>query len=105
MVLESVDKDIWVVEGPEVPFLGLMVGTRMTVVRLGDELWIHSPVSISDEVAGELETLGKIRYVVAPNKYHHVFLSEWQRRYPEAELYASPGSILVSESIIRRQVQ
>jgi hypothetical protein len=91
MVLELVDKDIWVVDGPEVPFLGLMVGTRMTIVRVGDELWIHSPVSISDEVAGELESLGNIRYVVAPNKYHHVFLSEWRDRYPEAELYASPG--------------
>jgi hypothetical protein len=91
MVLESVDTDIWVVEGPEVPFLGLMVGTRMTIVQLGDELWIHSPVSISDEVAGEIESLGKVRYVVAPNKYHHVFLSEWRDRYPEAKLYASPG--------------
>ncbi len=35
MVLESVDQDIWIVEGPEVPFLGLMVGTRMTIIRLG----------------------------------------------------------------------
>ena len=91
MVLESVDEGIWIVEGPELPFLGLMVGTRMTVVRLGEELWVHSPVSISDEMAAELESLGKIRYVLSPNKYHHVFLSEWQERYPEAELYASPG--------------
>jgi hypothetical protein len=91
MVLESVDQDIWIVEGPDVPFLGLMVGTRMTIIRLGEELWIHSPVLISDEMAGELESLGEIRYIVAPNKYHHVFLSEWRDRYPEAELYASPG--------------
>lgn len=91
MVLESVDKDIWVVDGPEVPFLGLMVGTRMTVVRLREEIWIHSPVSICVEMASELESLGKIRYIIAPNKYHHLFLSEWRERYPEAELYASPG--------------
>ena len=91
VVLESAGKAIWVVEGPEVPFLGLMVGTRMTVVRLGEELWIHSPVSISTETGAELEGMGKIRYVIAPNKYHHVFLSEWQSKYPEAELYAAPG--------------
>ena len=24
-------------------------------------------------------------------RYHHVFLSEWRDRYPEAELYTSPG--------------
>ena len=91
MVLESVDEDIWVVDGPNVPFLGLMVGTRMTVVRLGGELWIHSPVSITPEMASELDSLGRIRFVIAPNKYHHVFLSEWRANYPEAEFYASPG--------------
>ncbi len=91
VALESVDKDIWIVGGPKVPFLGLMVGTRMTVVRLGKELWIHSPVSISAEIAEHLQELGKIRYVVAPNKYHHVFLSEWQSKFPEAEFFAAPG--------------
>ncbi len=91
MELEQVGEDIWVANGPEVPFLGLMVGTRMTVVRLGEKLWIHSPVAITSGMASELEDLGRIRYVVAPNKYHHVFLSEWRANYPEAELYASPG--------------
>ena len=91
MELESVGEDIWVVDGPNVSFLGLMVGTRMTVVRMGDELWIHSPVAITSEIASELEGLGKICYVIAPNKYHHIFLSEWRANYPEAALYASPG--------------
>lgn len=91
MELEQVGEDIWVANGPEVPFLGLMVGTRMTVVRLGEKLWIHSPVAITSGMASELEDLGRIRYVVAPNKYHHIFLSEWQANYPAAELYASPG--------------
>jgi hypothetical protein len=91
VALEQVDKDIWVVEGPKVRFLGLMLGTRMTVIRLGDDLWIHSPVSVSSEVTSQLQSLGKVRYVVAPNKYHHLFLTEWRHSFPEAEFFASPG--------------
>ena len=63
----------------------------MTVVRLGGELWIHSPVSITPEMASDLDSLGRISFVIAPNKYHHVFLSEWRANYPEADFYASPG--------------
>ena len=91
MLPEQLGDDIWVVDGPEIPFLGLMVGTRMTIVRLGEELWIHSPVSISKQMEVELERLGKVRYIVAPNKYHHVFLPEWRSKFPEAELFAAPG--------------
>lgn len=63
----------------------------MTVIRLGEALWIHSPVSINSELRAQIESLGKVRYVIAPNKYHHVFLSEWASKFPEAELYAAPG--------------
>ena len=91
MILEQVGEDIWLVEGPRIAFLGLTVGTRMTIVRLGEELWVHSPVSMSSEVEAEIERLGKVRYVVAPNRYHHIFLSEWRSKFPEAELFAAPG--------------
>ena len=65
----------------------------MTIIRLGSELWIHSPVSLSSGMAEHLEALGEVRYVLSPNKYHHLFLSEWRSCYPKAELYASPGLI------------
>ena len=30
---------------------------------------------------------------MSPNKIHHLFLSEWARRWPEARLYAPPGLV------------
>jgi hypothetical protein len=91
MILEQVGEDIWVVDGPEILFLGLTLGTRMTVVRLGEELWVHSPVSITNEMEAEIERLGKVRYIVAPNRYHHIFLPEWRSKFPEAGIFAAPG--------------
>ncbi len=93
MNIEQLEEDIWVADGPSIPFLGLDIGSRMTIIRLGSKLWVHSPVSITSEMVTQIETLGEVRYVLSPNKYHHAFLSEWRSNYPEAEVYASPGLI------------
>ena len=93
MNIEQIDEDIWVADGPSIPFLGLDIGSRMTIIRLGSELWVHSPVSITSEMATQIERLGEVRYVLSSNRYHHAFLSEWRSNYPEAEVYASPGLI------------
>lgn len=32
-----------------------------------------------------------VRFLVSPNRLHHLFLAEWKSAYPQARLYASPG--------------
>jgi len=91
-LLEPVAPNIWVAEGSSVPFLGMTLGTRMTVVRLRDEsLWIHSPVGLTRQLSKAIGALGRVGAVVAPNKYHHLFLGDWIAAYPEAGFYAAPG--------------
>ena len=66
--------------------------TRMAIARLANrQLWLWSPIALPPELAEELEKLGEVRYLVAPNKLHHLFLTEWAERYPGARLYAAPG--------------
>ncbi len=49
------------------------------------------PVAISDELAKEVEPkAGTVKYIVAPNKTHHLFLKAWAERYTHAMLYAPP---------------
>ena len=46
------------------------------VVRLPDgRLFLHSPIAPSDDLAREVEALGPVAYLVAPNKFHHLFVS------------------------------
>jgi hypothetical protein len=64
----------------------------MAVIRLsGGGLLIWSPVALSETVRTYLQDLGEVRYLVAPNSLHHVFLAEWRQAYPQATLYAAPG--------------
>ena len=83
--------DLWVTERTQ-RFLGIEMGTRMSVVRLaGGGLLIHSPVRLDAETRRDLDALGPVRAVVAPNKYHHLYVGDYFTAYPEAQIYAAPG--------------
>ena len=84
--------DIWIAEGPIVSFLGFPYPTRMAVIRLKDDsLFVWSPIALDEPLRAEVDSLGKVAHLVSPNKIHHLFLGEWKRAYPAAQLYASPG--------------
>lgn len=90
-MLESIAPDIWHLQHHFV-ISGLKVSSRMTVIRLHDgALWLHSPVPLSVEVIKQLIKLGEVRYIVAPNKMHHLFLSEAIAAFPNAKLFGAPG--------------
>jgi hypothetical protein len=83
--------DIWTAESPRT-FLGMEVGARMTVVRLASGfLLVHSPIHPTDAIREELSRLGEVRFIIAPNKYHHLYAGEFAVAYPDARLYVAPG--------------
>jgi Domain of unknown function (DUF4336) len=71
---------------------GIALTSRMTVVRLpGKQLWLHSPIPVSDALRAELDSLGTVAYIVAPSKTHHLFVPACQAAFPGATLYGAPG--------------
>ncbi|TKD03071.1 DUF4336 domain-containing protein [Polyangium fumosum] len=89
--LVSIAEDLWAAEHP-LRFAGFVrMNARMTVARLpGDELWVHSPIPIDDTLAAALAKLGRVAYLVAPNRFHNLFLGAASARYPEARVFAAP---------------
>jgi len=66
--------------------------TRMTVIRLSDgSLFLHSPIRLDDGLRRELDELGEVRAIVAPNKAHHLFVGDCCAAYPNAKLYGALG--------------
>ncbi|MBX3220764.1 MAG: DUF4336 domain-containing protein [Labilithrix sp.] len=64
---------------------------RATVVRLPDGgLVVHSPVALDDRAASELDALGDVRALVAPNFMHWLFVKAAKTRYPKARVLAAP---------------
>ncbi len=80
-------ENIWSASAPQL-FLGLHVGTRMTVLRLGSGgLLVHSPIALDDSLRNEVDALGEVRHIVCPNPYHHLYAGEWKTAYPAALLH------------------
>ncbi len=89
---KPVADDVFVVDSLMTGPLGSALPVRMTVIRLpGGDLVLHSPTRFSYPLKIQLETLGRIRHLVAPNVAHWVFLSDWQRACPDAVTWAAPG--------------
>lgn len=90
-MLEKLGHEIWTAEGSDVVALfGFRYPTRMAVIRLADgELLVWSPVALTDGLRAEVDALGKVGYLVAPNSLHHLFIADWKRSYPAARIYAA----------------
>ena len=91
-LLQPFAEAVWVHDGPAVPFAGLPYTTRMTIVLLpGDLLWVHSPAQLSPALQHEVNALGQVKFLIAPNKLHHLFLRDWIEAYPQSSCFAAPG--------------
>jgi Domain of unknown function (DUF4336) len=84
---------LWLADGPTVTAAaGFHYPTRMAVIRLASGgLILWSPVAPTDALRAEVERLGEVRHLVAPNKLHNLFLAPWKTAFPKALMHAAPG--------------
>ena len=92
-VLRAFAPRLWVGDGPVVSFFAFPYPTRMAVIELSDGLFVWSPVALTPPLRRDVDALGEVRWLVAPNKLHHLFLPAWKAAFPQARLYAAPGLI------------
>lgn len=89
---KPVAPSIWLIDGPHIRFMGLPFSTRATVVQLENgDLWVHSPTRLTDSLRAELDALGPVRHLIAPNWIHYAHIADWQAAWPDAQAWAAPG--------------
>ncbi|MFK7938025.1 MAG: DUF4336 domain-containing protein [Roseovarius sp.] len=90
--LKPVAQGLWLIDGPAITSYGFPFSTRASVVRLENgDLWVHSPTQWSETLQAELDALGPVRHLVAPNCLHFAHISAWQQANPDATYWAAPG--------------
>jgi hypothetical protein len=63
---------------------------NMTLVPLGDGgLLVYSPTWLGRDTFEQVEAIGTPRVLLAPNHYHHMSLTRFRERYPDAVAVAS----------------
>lgn len=89
---EIVDGRIWVAEDDLFMPGGVHFPVRMTIIKLkSGGLWLHSPITITDAMADEINALGNVEHIVAPNCFHHLYAGPAKERYKDATLHAPRG--------------
>jgi hypothetical protein len=90
-MLYAIEDSLWVAEQP-LRYLGVALTTRMTIIRLaGGVLIVHSPIQLTRELLFATGSIGRVGFIVAPNRFHHLFVHDWQRAYPNAQTFCAPG--------------
>jgi hypothetical protein len=91
-VLKPVAQDIWIVDSGPLWLLGMPIPLRMTVIRLANsDILLHSPTRCSDDLRREIERLGRIRHLIAPNPFHWRFIQQWRAHCPDTIVTAPRG--------------
>lgn len=64
------------------------------VLSADGEVAVISPVSNpGEDIVREIEALGQVRLLIAPNHFHYLGLSSWKERFPQAAVVASEAAI------------
>lgn len=83
---------IWIADGSTTAVAGFRYPTRTAIIRLSDGgLFVCSPIRLTDDLRARVDALGDVRFLIAPNSLHHLFLAEWTKAYPSAKLHVAPG--------------
>lgn len=90
-VLRELDRNLWAIDQP-LRVGGLELGVRTCLIRLDDGgLLIHAPGPLTALLKREIERLGPVRALIAPNLLHHKFLAECSNAFPQARVFGAPG--------------
>lgn len=84
--IQCLKKNIfWFVTGT-LPPRGPPFGRNMGIYKIPgtSDLLLFSPIALSPKSMQELESLGKIKYLIAPNCFHRLDIGVYKLKYPEA---------------------
>ncbi len=89
--LRELDRNLWAIDQP-LRVGGLELGARTCVIRLADGgVVVHAPGPLTAGLSREIEALGPVRALIAPNLLHHMFLAEAASAFPQARVFGAPG--------------
>lgn len=85
-------------------FSGVRLRARTTVLRLDDgTLLVHSPAPPSPDLVEQLNALGDVRWLVVPNRFHHLGTPPFARAFPAAKV-VGPSSAAARNPHLRIDV-
>ncbi|KAF1353324.1 hypothetical protein BDV97DRAFT_346310 [Delphinella strobiligena] len=87
MVIRNVTPEIVTLSVPFLRFGKIKLGGRASLVRLQNgTVACFSPVALTQDVRKTISAMGEVKYLIANDVEHHIFLDEWHEAFPSARL-------------------
>lgn len=98
VIRDLVPGQVSILSSPFKRFGIVKIGGRGTIVKLKTgNLAVFNPVALTPEAKAKVEQLsqsgpsGTVRYLIAPDYEHHIFLTPWAKEYPDANVIGPEG--------------
>lgn len=88
--LQQIDDGLWCLDSHFVVW-GCKGSVRMTLIETRDGLVVYSPVTLAAAQIKEIERMGRVATIIAPNLYHHAFLRPCMAAFPKARVWVPDG--------------
>ncbi|KZO89969.1 hypothetical protein CALVIDRAFT_551709 [Calocera viscosa TUFC12733] len=85
-VIREVASGVWIFSRPFSRFGILPVGGRSTAIKLGSgDVWVLASTQLDDPTKAKLHELGPVKYIIAADAVHNLFISQFKLEFPEAK--------------------
>ncbi|KIK70283.1 hypothetical protein GYMLUDRAFT_34778 [Collybiopsis luxurians FD-317 M1] len=94
LVIREVTTGVWTFSRPfgRGPFGFLPWGGRSTAVRLSTgDVWVLASTPLTPAAKSVIDDLGTVKWIIAPDIVHHLFLGQYKNAYPEAKAIGVEG--------------
>ncbi|KAJ7598648.1 hypothetical protein C8J56DRAFT_814806 [Mycena floridula] len=92
LVIREVKKNIWTFSRPFARFGIVPVGGRSTAVKLdAGDVWVLASTPLTEDTKSTLDNLGPVKYIMAGDIVHHIYLGEFKKAYPDAKVIGMEG--------------
>ncbi|KAF5345380.1 hypothetical protein D9757_013386 [Collybiopsis confluens] len=94
LVIREVTSGIWTFSCPfgRGPFGFLPWGGRSTAIKLSTgDVWVLASTPLTADTKSTIDGLGSVKWIIAPDIVHHLFLGQYKKAYPEAIVVGVQG--------------
>ncbi|KAJ7484534.1 hypothetical protein FB451DRAFT_1555033 [Mycena latifolia] len=87
LVIREVTPEITTFSKPFVRFSFLPWGGRSTAIRLSTgDVWVLASTPLTHDTKAAIDRLGPVKWIMAGDAVHHMFLGQFKKAYPEAKV-------------------